>query len=108
MADIFPYPFRANDCATRLLARPGNLQRVMVVSEDVDTMGVMREILARGSCSTAVVFDSRQALEFLPLVNPDVMLVDLALPNGEALRVISRLKADPKTARLEIGLVCTK
>jgi len=41
----------------------------------------------------------------LAMVEPEVLLVDLALPGGDALRLLGRLRADPKTRELPIGLL---
>ncbi len=105
--DFFPHPFEADACASRLLGRPGGLQRLLVVSEDVDTMGGLREVLGRVRCSTAIAFDGRQALDLVPMIKPEVVLVDLSLPRGEALRVVSRLRSDPKTASVGIAMLWT-
>ncbi|MBI1817828.1 MAG: hypothetical protein HYR72_22865 [Deltaproteobacteria bacterium] len=108
MVDFFPHPFEPHTCATRLLARTDGIERMLAVSEDIGTMGVVREALGRVQCSTSVVFDSRQALELLPMVKPDLVLIDLALPRGEGLRLVNRLKSDPKTAAIALGLFCSK
>lgn len=105
--DFFPHPFEADACASRLLGRPGGLQRLLAVSEDVDTMGGLREVLGRVRCSTAIAFDGRQALDLVPMIKPEVVLVDLSLPRGEALRVVSRLRSDPKTASVGIAMLWT-
>jgi CheY-like chemotaxis protein len=108
MVDFFPHPFEPHTCATRLLARTDGIERMLAVSEDIGTMGVVREALGRVQCSTSVVFDSRQAIELLPMVKPDLVLIDLALPRGEGLRLVSRLKSNPKTAAIALGLFCSK
>ncbi len=108
LVDFFPPPFEPDACASRLLGRPGGLQRLLAVSEDVETMGGLREILGRVHCSTAIAFDGRQALELLPMVKPEVLLVDLNVPRGESLRLISRIRSDPKMAALSIAVLWTR
>jgi CheY-like chemotaxis protein len=39
------------------------------------------------------------------MINPEVVLIDLALPGGDALRLLTRLRADPKTRDLPIALL---
>jgi len=38
------------------------------------------------------------------MVKPDAILIDLTLPRGEGLRLINRLRADPKTATISLIL----
>jgi CheY-like chemotaxis protein len=83
------------------------LQKVLVVSEDVDLMGGLRELLGRVKCSTAGAFDGRQTFDLVPMVKPEVILVDLSLPRGDALRVLARLRSDPKMVHLSLGIPWT-
>jgi chromosome segregation ATPase len=103
--DLFLAPFDPDSCATRLLERAGTLQRLLAVSEDVESMNSLREILSKVRCSTSVAFDGRQALDLVPMVKPNAVLVDMALPRGDALRVIGRLRSDPKHADLLLALL---
>jgi CheY-like chemotaxis protein len=108
MVDFFPHPFEPDGCASRLLGRSGGLQRLLAVSEDVDAMTGIREVLGRVRCSAATAFDGRQAMDLVPMIKPEVVLVDLSLPRGEALRVVSRICTDPKTASIGIALFWTQ
>jgi chromosome segregation ATPase/CheY-like chemotaxis protein len=108
MVDYFPHPFEPDGCASRLLGRSGGLQRLLAVSEDVDAMTGIREVLGRVRCSAATAFDGRQAMDLVPMIKPEVVLVDLSLPRGEALRVVSRICTDPKTASIGIALFWTQ
>src|SRR5262249_46664232 len=107
MVDFFAHPFEVDACASRLLGRPGGLQRLLAVSEDVDLMSAVREVLGRVRCSVATAFDGRQALDLVPMIKPEVVLVDLALARGEALRIVSRLRSDPKTASISVAMLWT-
>ena len=108
MVDLFPPPFEPDACATRLLGRRSGLQRLLAVSEDVDTMSGLRDVLGRFGCSTAIAFDGKQALELVPMVKPEIALVDLSLPRGEGIRVINRLRADPSVTPPSIAVLWTK
>jgi CheY-like chemotaxis protein len=102
LVDYFREPFDPHTYAARLLCR--GVQRVLTVSEHIDGMAMLRATLAEAQCSTSVVFDAKQALDLLPMVNPDTVLIDLALPKGEAFRLIARLRAEPKAARVRVGV----
>jgi chromosome segregation ATPase len=103
LVDFLPYPIEPDACAARLLERPGGTQRVLMVSDKIEAMNEIRAVLNRVKCSTSLALDGRQAFDLVGMVKPDVVLVDLTLPRGEGLRLVSRLRSDAKTAG--IGLV---
>ncbi|HVN85313.1 MAG TPA: response regulator [Candidatus Binatia bacterium] len=105
MVEFFPPPFEPNLCVTRLLERPSPAQKLLVVSDAVDATSELRSILARLGCATSVAFDGKQALNLLPMVRPDVILLDLNLPKGDAWRVIGRVRADPANVTVNFALM---
>lgn len=104
LVDFFPEPFDADACAARLLER-GRVQRLLVVSDDIGLTNEIRATMSRFQLSTSVALDSRQAFELAALVRPDYALVDLNLPRGEGLRLVARLRLEPKTAALPTALL---
>lgn len=107
MVDFFPHPFSVDTCAAQLTRR-GALRRLLVVSDDVDATSSIREVLGRLGCSTATAFDARQAADLLPLIKPDVVLIDLSMSRGDGLRSVSRLGADPATAKTSVAMFWSK
>lgn len=101
---FFPPPCDIDECSTRLLAATGDsLQRLLVVGEDVDFMSGLRDSFGRIRASTAIAFDGRQAIDLLPMVKPQAILIDLNLPRGDGLRVASQVAANPDLRYVRIG-----
>jgi CheY-like chemotaxis protein len=72
-------------------------------------MSGLREELGTMRCSTAIAFDGRQALDLIPMVKPQVVLVDLNLPRGDGLRVASQICSNPETANdISVAMFWTK
>jgi CheY-like chemotaxis protein len=94
-----------NACVARLIESCGAIQRLLVVSESFNVVGALRDVLSRMRSSTSAALDLRQAIDLMPMVDPDVMLIDLLLPRGEGLRLVSRLRADPKTSEMPLGVL---
>ncbi|MEO8605299.1 MAG: response regulator, partial [bacterium] len=102
MTDFIPHPLAPDECATRLLERPGGTQRLLMVSDKIEVMNEIRAVLNRVRCSTSLALDGRQAFDLVGMVKPDAILIDLTLPRGEGLRLVGRLRADAKTAGIAI------
>lgn len=105
---FFPPPFDATACATDLLSQPRSPQRLLVVSENFEVMNELKAVLSRQGCGISMAFDARQALDLVPMIRPDLMLIDLLLPKGEGFRLIGRIKSTPDTSRSPLALFWTK
>jgi CheY-like chemotaxis protein len=104
MTDLFPPPLEPEAWAARLLAVLPASPRLLVVSGAVLGTPELRAQLVRQGCTTSIAFDDRQALGLIPSVRPNMVLIDLNLPRGEALRLAARLRADAANGGTRIGL----
>ncbi len=104
-ADFFAQPVDPDACVARLLESRGAIQRLLAATENFSVVSALREVLSRMRSSTSAALDLRQVIDLLPIVDPDVVLIDLSLPRGEGLRVVSRLRSDPHTRRLPLGIL---
>jgi chromosome segregation ATPase/CheY-like chemotaxis protein len=105
MADFFTQPIDPDACVARLLESRGAIQRLLVVTENFGVVGALRGVLSRMRSSVSAALDLRQVIDLLPMVEPDVILIDLALPRGEGLRLVGRLRTDPKTREVPLGIL---
>lgn len=92
-------PGRMIECLGRL--RP-KLQRLLVVSTDIDGMGELREPLARARISSSLVLDAKQALELSSMVQPEAAVVHLSPACPSAGRAITVLRAQERTRDLPL------
>ncbi len=104
-ATFFPSPFDVDACTTWLMSTYGTIQRLLVASNNIEMTSELRTALAKIRCSASVALDYRQVVELVPLIQPEVVLVDLSLPRADGLRLISRLRNDEKTAALPLGII---
>ncbi len=108
LTDFFPFPLEPDECATRLLNRPGGTQRLLMVSDEIESMNEIGGVLGRIRCSASLALDGRQAWDLIGPVKPDVILVDLNLPRADGIRLISRLRSNPATAAMPVVLASSK
>ncbi|MCX8073221.1 MAG: hypothetical protein N3C12_12335 [Candidatus Binatia bacterium] len=104
-ATFFPSPFDVNACTAWLMSTYGSVQRLLVASNNIEMTSELRTHLAKVRCSASVALDFRQVIELIPLIQPEVVLVDLSLPRADGLRLISRLRNDEKTSGLPLGVI---
>lgn len=104
-AAFFSQPVDPDACVAQLLESRGAIHRLLVATENFGIVGGLRTVLSRMRSSVSAALDLRQVTDLLQMVAPDVVLVDLSLPRGEGLRVVGRLRADPKTGELPLGIL---
>jgi len=76
--------------------------RVLVVDDNTDSAEVLAALLDALGHDAACAFDGTTALRMVESHRPDVVFLDMALPDMSGFDVARRLRADPRHARLRI------
>jgi CheY-like chemotaxis protein len=77
---------------------------VLVVDDFPDTVDVVTELLCEQGYSVALAFDGKDAVARALDANPDVIVMDLAMPRLDGLAATRLLKADPRTQNIPVVL----
>jgi two-component system cell cycle response regulator len=78
---------------------------ILVVDDNPQNVELMQAYLEALNCTVHVAVDGVDALEKVPKVNPDLILLDIMMPRMSGFEVCRRLKADPKTREIPILMV---
>jgi threonine synthase len=83
--------------------------RVVIVDDNEDARRLIRRILqAQGNYSLFEVSSGRQAIELAQKELPDLMILDLMMPEIDGFAVLDALKANPQTAPIPVIVVTAK
>ena len=83
-----------------------SLQRILLVEDDFDVLTIARLALeAFGGFTVEVCSRGREALEKAPLFNPDLILLDVMMPDMTGLNTLLALRNLPETADVPIVFV---
>ena len=80
-------------------------KRILVVEDDADLVELMRFNLQAAGFSVGTAPDGRQGLKQARSELPDLILLDLMLPELDGFAVCEILRRDPATARIPIFIV---
>jgi threonine synthase len=82
---------------------------VLIVDDTDDARRLIRRILqSQGSFALLEASNGRQALELASLENPDLIILDLMMPELDGFAVLDALKANPATAHIPVVVVTAK
>jgi len=84
------------------------LARILIVEDDPETASVFRQMLELHGYQVDVAHGSGQAMLKLSRSLPDLVLLDVMMPDVSGLEVCRYLRRDPQTAHLPVIIVSAK
>ncbi len=83
-------------------------QKILAVDDEIDILNLLRYNLVNAGFAFTPAEDGPEALELAKKMLPDLILLDLMLPNMEGNEVLRRLKADPATRRIPVIMLTAR
>jgi len=85
-----------------LVMSEDNRSLILIVDDNTYNIQVLGNILRENDYRTAVAQDGFEALNFLEKKMPDLLLLDIMMPQMDGYEVCERIKQDPEKAELPI------
>jgi two-component system cell cycle response regulator DivK len=76
--------------------------RVLIVEDNGKNMKLFRDVLQATGFETLEATTARQAIELAAGHAPDLVLMDIRLPDIDGMEALSRLRADERTASIPV------
>ncbi len=78
---------------------------VLVTDDNEDVVGVISRLLTLEKVKPLKAYDGTEAMEILGRETPDMIILDMIMPEMSGYEVIERLKRDPRTANIPLLLI---
>jgi len=101
-ADYLGKPIDEEQLLTTIESILTKRDRVLIVDDDRDTVGFLKEALSRSGFTPLVVYDGRQTLSRAKEEQPGLILLDLKMPGMDGYEVLERLKRDKATRHIPV------
>ncbi len=82
------------------MKRPERKRKVLVIDDDVLIREVVKAALNHSNFEAVTLESAKDAEALIRKAKPDLILVDLYMPELNGLELLRRLKNDPETARI--------
>lgn len=67
-------------------------RRILIVGGDFDVVSQMQETLNAHGCTTSTALNSKQALDLISTIKPDLVMLDMRLPRESSVRLVHHLR----------------
>jgi len=83
-------------------------RKLVLIDDDPDMLALTRLMLSRQGFEIVEAHDGNQGLATVQQAKPDVVLLDLMLPDIDGWEVCRRLKADPQTKDIPVLIISAR
>lgn len=79
--------------------------KILIVDDDQDVMMMLEFRLKKSGHELFKAVNGTEALKQIKAAHPDLILIDLNIPEPNGIEVTNRIKKDPKTAKIPVILL---
>ncbi len=83
-------------------------KRVLIVDDEPHVATLVARNLTQSGYETATAPDGREALKLLDSWGPDLIVLDIMMPEIDGMEVIEILRGDPRTVELPVVILTAK
>lgn len=86
----------------RVLCGPGEKARILIVEDDVDLARVIGGVFARDNIDVQLAYSRQEALDACFTFQPQLVVLDIGLPDGDGFNLVDWLRQRQELARLPL------
>ncbi len=82
--------------------------KIMVVDDEPDVVDLVKLVLESDGFDVVTAYSGKEALEKIGKEMPDLVLLDIMMPQMDGWEVYSRIRANPKTKDIPVAMLTAK
>ena len=87
---------------------PADSMTVMIVDDTKENINVLRKTLANIGCKISVALNGEMALDLIPKLKPNLILLDIMMPGIDGYEVCIRLKKDAELKNIPVIFITAR
>ncbi len=80
-------------------------RKILVVEDEPDVMTCLEMLLRDAGFATVSARDGREGMEAVRREKPDLVTLDIAMPEASGVRFYKEIKTDPETAAIPVVII---
>lgn len=81
------------------------MARILIIDDDLETIKLLESIVKMDGHTTASVNDSKKAANEVESFMPDLVLLDIMMPEINGLAICKLIKSNPKTKNVKVIMI---
>jgi diguanylate cyclase (GGDEF)-like protein len=77
----------------------------LIIEDERDIVALFRHVLDLAGYHTEIVLDGKAAMDYLSRATPDIVLLDLGLPNISGSEILARMNADERLKKIPVVVI---
>jgi DNA-binding response OmpR family regulator len=86
-------------------SRPGNHKTVLIIEDEPDTAEMLAEMMRLSGYTTLHAYSAQPVLNLLLSQRPDIVLMDVILPDRSGIELLRLIRQDPRLENLPVILI---
>lgn len=82
----------------------GQKKRILIIEDEVDYLNIASQILEKEGFSVVTAATGSEGLKELEKEIPDLVLLDIGLPDTSGLEILKRMRDEEKTSKIPVVL----
>lgn len=82
--------------------------KIMVVDDEPDVVDLVKLVLESDGFDVVMAYSGKEALDKIGQEMPDLVLLDIMMPQMDGWEVYSRIRANPKTKDIPVAMLTAK
>ena len=80
-------------------------KKILLVDDDPDFVDAVKVVVEEGGYEVAVAYGGQEGLDLVPEFKPDLIVLDVMMPEVNGHDVCQKLKGNPETAEIPVILL---
>lgn len=85
-----------------------NKRKILVVDDDPQVYRIVSRLLDSNLYEVYAASQGKEALDKIPLLKPDILLLDLMMPEMSGVEVCEKVKKNPETQKIVVFILSAK
>ncbi len=84
------------------------MRKIMIVEDEAEMIFILKSLLKKEGCNVIVASSGEECLDKLKTTKPDLILLDIKMPDMDGWVVCKKIKEDKSTSSIPVSMLSTK